>query len=157
MTSRNMTEVFILMRNNAIQNRNMYDERVSISKCEKHSFQTVWYDQLTVLVSVFSGPVTVRNYCSVHCMMPRKDLSYKTSTGHRRVGSINSKRHNTQFRSEFVVSLRCNRCGFVEIKFRCSFPQNKAKVRWIGIVARQTPVTSITWRSLWRGRTYRRS
>lgn len=25
-----MTEVFILMRNNAIQNRNMYDERVSI-------------------------------------------------------------------------------------------------------------------------------
>lgn len=29
MTSRNMTEVFILMRNNAIQNRNMYDERVS--------------------------------------------------------------------------------------------------------------------------------
>lgn len=34
MTSRNMTEVFILMRNNAIQNRHMYDERVSISKCE---------------------------------------------------------------------------------------------------------------------------
>lgn len=30
MTSRNMTEVFTLMRNNAIQNRNMYDERVSI-------------------------------------------------------------------------------------------------------------------------------
>lgn len=29
MTSRNMTEVFILMRNNAVQNRNMYDERVS--------------------------------------------------------------------------------------------------------------------------------
>lgn len=28
MTSRNITEVFILMRNNAIQNRNMYDDRV---------------------------------------------------------------------------------------------------------------------------------
>lgn len=34
MTSRNMTEVFILMRNNAIQNRNMYDERVSIHNRE---------------------------------------------------------------------------------------------------------------------------
>lgn len=30
MTSRNLTEVFILMRNNAIQNRNMYDERVGV-------------------------------------------------------------------------------------------------------------------------------
>lgn len=29
MTSRNLTEVFFLMRNNAIQNRNMYDDRVN--------------------------------------------------------------------------------------------------------------------------------
>ena len=29
MTSRNLTEVFLLMRNNAIQNRNMYDDRVN--------------------------------------------------------------------------------------------------------------------------------
>lgn len=28
MTSRNLTEVFFLMRNNAVQNRNMYDDRV---------------------------------------------------------------------------------------------------------------------------------
>lgn len=28
MTSRNITEVFNIMRNNAIQNRNMYEDRV---------------------------------------------------------------------------------------------------------------------------------
>lgn len=31
MTSRNITEVFVLMRNNAIQNRNMYDDRVGVT------------------------------------------------------------------------------------------------------------------------------
>lgn len=28
-----MTEVFVLMRNNAVQNRNMYDERVGVHLC----------------------------------------------------------------------------------------------------------------------------
>lgn len=30
MTSRNLTEVFVIMRNNASKNRNHYDDRVSL-------------------------------------------------------------------------------------------------------------------------------
>lgn len=33
MTSRNLTEVFVIMRNNASKNRNHYDDRVSSICC----------------------------------------------------------------------------------------------------------------------------
>lgn len=36
MTSRNLTEVFFLMRNNAVQNRNMYDDRVNTLKTKTY-------------------------------------------------------------------------------------------------------------------------
>lgn len=39
-----MTEVFVLMRNNAIQNRSMYDERVSGNDGGGWRMKRIWFD-----------------------------------------------------------------------------------------------------------------
>lgn len=109
MTSRNLTEVFVLMRNNAIQNRNMYDDRVSeIAHIEPYgksvlypiSLELMWF-LLFLPDFFFSILVTMKNYYGVHFVKLRKDLNLAMTMKHRHRGSISLKKPNILFPSKF--------------------------------------------------------
>lgn len=62
------------------------------------------WNEFDSIYFVCSDPVIVRNCYSVHCAMLKKVWSYKMNMERHRVGSINSKKHNTQFPSKNISS-----------------------------------------------------
>lgn len=86
MTSRNLTEVFILMRNNAIQNRNMYEDNVSDSLliCQGRRHHTPFMSG-NILIIRRSQMIAI-NYCRGHYTMPKKDYGCETILDHHQPG-----------------------------------------------------------------------
>lgn len=82
MTLRNMTEVFILMRNNAIKNRNMYEDRVSVVQglgilpCHQNCIpdKFVLLNHLFFINGIYSGLVIVKNYYQDRYTMLKRAL-----------------------------------------------------------------------------------
>lgn len=103
MTSRNLTEVFVIMRNNAQHNRNMYDDdRVSDRVVFLCYFSSLpMFTQNNHFLLGETRVVTVKNSWSAHYTKLKKVLSWEMIVAHHLFGWISWKKLNIRYRSEF--------------------------------------------------------